>query len=129
MKTTATMVTTKTLARGESSKRNYYIISPRVIIKAIIIILSDDQNADNIDLRTCSSHGVRQSSSSLTREKSASAESKAPFSQTKPSIRSLTENALRANKTLFIGRRIKIHFPNYGGSLEEVVSYGFDKDL
>jgi len=24
--------------RGESSKRNYYIISPRVIIKAIIII-------------------------------------------------------------------------------------------
>jgi hypothetical protein len=91
--------------------------------------LNEDQTADDIALRTRSSHGVRHSSSSLTREKSASIKPKAPSAQTKPSIKSLTENALRANKTLLIGRRIKIHFPNYGGSWGEVVSYDVDKDL
>jgi len=91
--------------------------------------LSDDQTADNIALRTRSSHGVRQSSSSLTREKSASVKPNAPSSQVQSSIKLLTENALRANKTLCIGRRIKIHFPNYGCSWREVVSYDVDKDL
>jgi len=43
--------------------------------------LSDDQTADNIALRTRSSHGVRQSSSSLTREQSASVKPNAPSSQ------------------------------------------------
>ena len=91
--------------------------------------LSDDQTADNIALRTCSSHGVRQSTPSLTCEKSASVKPNAPSSQVQSSIKLLTENALRANKTLLIGRRIKIHFPNYGGSWGEVVSYDVDKDL
>ena len=34
--------------RRESSKRNYYIISPRVIIKAIIIIISTRQKLTKI---------------------------------------------------------------------------------
>ena len=38
--------------------------------------LGDDQTADDIDLETCSSQRVRQSSSSLTREKSLSTKSK-----------------------------------------------------
>jgi len=74
--------------------------------------LSDNQTADNIALRTRSSHGVWQSSSSLTREKSASVKPNAPSSQVQSLIKLLTENALRANKKLLIGRRIKIHFPN-----------------
>ena len=39
------------------------------------------------------------------------------------SISSLTEEGLRANKTLLLGKRIKIYFPNYGGSLGEVIEY------
>jgi hypothetical protein len=50
--------------------------------------LNEDQTADDIALRTRSSHGVRHSSSSLTREKSAPIKPKAPSAQTKPSIKS-----------------------------------------
>ena len=89
--------------------------------------IGDDQTADKIALRTRSSHGVRQSSFSLTREKSASVKPNTPSSQMQSYM--LTENALRANKTLLIGRPITIHFPNYGGSSGEVVSYDADKDL
>jgi len=91
--------------------------------------LSDDQTAHIIALRTRSSHRVQQSSSSLTREKSASVKPKARSSQEKSSVKMLPKNALQANKTLLIGRRIKIHFPNYGGIWGEVVSYDFDKSL
>jgi len=68
--------------------------------------LSDDQTADNIALRTRSFHGVRQSSSLLTREKSASIKPNAPSSHLQSFIKLLTENALRTNKTLLIGRRL-----------------------
>jgi len=46
--------------RRESSKRNYYIISPRVIIKAIIIIISvmNGAWAQFIPLQLCSSLGL-----------------------------------------------------------------------
>ena len=91
--------------------------------------LSDDQTADYIALRTRSSHSDRQSSPSLTRKKSASVKPNAPSSQVQYSIKLLTENALRATKTLLIGRRIKIHFANYGGSWGEMVSYDVDEDL
>jgi len=91
--------------------------------------LSDDQTADNIALRTRSSHGIQSSSSPLTRENSASVKPNAPSSQVQSSIKLFSENVLLANKTLLIGRRIKIHFPNYGGSWGEVVSYDVDKDL
>jgi len=47
----------------------------------------------------------------------------------KSSVNLLTENALRANKTMLIGQRIKIHFPSYGCSWGQVVSYDVDKDL
>jgi len=65
--------------------------------------LSDDQPADYIALQTRSSYSVRQSSVSFTREKSASVKLKAQSTETKISVNSLTENTLRANKTLFIG--------------------------
>jgi len=39
-----------TRQRQESSKRNYYIISPRVIIKAIIINLEGLKNPDGLNL-------------------------------------------------------------------------------
>jgi len=55
--------------------------------------LSDDQTADNIALRTRSSHSVRQSSFSLTREKSASVKPNAPSSQVQSSIKLMTANA------------------------------------
>ena len=45
------------------------------------LVFSDDKTADNIAVRTRSSHGVRQSSSSLTREKSASVKPNTPSSQ------------------------------------------------
>ena len=47
----------------------------------------------------------------------------------KPSIKPMTKNALQANNTLLIGRQIKIHFSNHGGSWGKMVSYDVDKDL
>jgi len=47
----------------------------------------------------------------------------------KSPVKLLTENALRANKTMLIGRRIKIHFLNSSSSWRKVVSYDVDKDL
>jgi len=41
----------------------------------------------------------------------------------------LTEQSLRADKTLLFGKRIKIHFPGYGGSYGEVIEYDVVKDL
>jgi len=41
----------------------------------------------------------------------------------------LTEQSLRANKTLLLGKRIKIHFPGYGGGYSEVIEYDVVKDL
>jgi len=38
------------------------------------------------------------------------------------SIASLTEQSLRANKTLLLGKRIKIHFQS-GGNYGEVIEY------
>jgi len=42
---------------------------------------------------------------------------------------SLTKQSLRANKTLLLGKRIKIHFPGYGGSYGEVIEYDVVKYL
>ena len=41
----------------------------------------------------------------------------------------MTEEGLRANKTLLLGRRIKIYFPDYGGSWGKVIEYDIVKDL
>ena len=41
----------------------------------------------------------------------------------------MTEQSLRANKTLLLGKRIKIHFPGYGGGYSEVIEYDVVKDL
>ena len=46
-----------------------------------------------------------------------------------PSIDKLSIKQLKENKTLLIGRRIKRHFPGYGGSWGIVISYDADTDL
>jgi len=53
----------------------------------------------------------------------------APKISKSKSIASLTEQSLRANKTLLLGKRIKIHFPGYGGSYGEVIEWDVVKDL
>ena len=73
-------------------------------------------------------HGVKQST--LTRDDDRSNLSHfAPKIRKFKSIASLTEQSLRANKTLLLGKRIKIHFPGYGGSYGEVIEYDVVKDL
>ena len=53
----------------------------------------------------------------------------APKVHKSASVASLTEEGLRANKTLLIGRRIKIHFPTYVISWGKVIEYDVIKDV
>jgi len=53
----------------------------------------------------------------------------APKVSKSASIASLTEEGLRSNKSLLLGRRIKIHFPNYGVSWGKVIEYDVVKNL
>jgi len=53
----------------------------------------------------------------------------APRSSKSKSLASLTEQGLRANKTLPPGKHIKIHFPGYGGSYGKVIVYDVVEDL
>ena len=53
-----------TVKRRESSKRNYYIISPRVIIKAFIIIISQPAHREN---RQTSQKNIKKIDLSLSR--------------------------------------------------------------
>ena len=79
--------------------------------------ISDDWIADNVVFQTRSSHGVWQPSFSNYFEMSASLSKPKTWSAPiNTSIRSLTDEVLRAYKTLLLGKRIKIRFPNSGGS-------------
>jgi len=69
---------------------------------------------------TRSAHGVKPA---LTSERSDLSHFSPKPNKTSKSISSITEEGLRANKTLLLGKRIKIYFPNYGGSLGEVIEY------
>ena len=53
----------------------------------------------------------------------------APKVRKSASIVLLTEEGLEPTKLCYIGRRIKIHFPNSGGSWGKVIEYDVDKDL
>ena len=44
-------------------------------------------------------------------------------------LETVTEKQLRANKLILIGRKIKRHFPGFGGSWGVVKSYNVDKDV
>ena len=44
-------------------------------------------------------------------------------------LETVTEKQLRANKLILIGRKIKRHFPGFGGSWGVVESYHVDKDV
>ena len=44
-------------------------------------------------------------------------------------LETVTEKQLRANKLILIGRKIKRHFPGFGGSWGVVESYNVDKDV
>ena len=53
----------------------------------------------------------------------------APKVRKSASIASLSEECLRTYKTLLLGRRIKIYFPDYGGSWGKVIECDVLKDL
>ena len=75
--------------------------------------ISDDWIADNVAFQTRFSHGVWQPSFSNYFEKSDSLFK--PKTRSAPiniSIKSLTDEVLRAYKTLLLGKRIKIRIPN-----------------
>jgi len=82
---------------------------------------SDSEEAENVGKRlayaTRFAHGMKRA---LTSRRSASDLShSAPKSNKKSkSISSLTDEGLRANKTLLLGNRIKMCFSNYGGSCQ-----------
>jgi len=77
----------------------------------------DDWIADNVAFQTCSSHSVWQPSFSTCFEKSASISKLKTWSALSSiSIKSLTDEVLRAYKTLLLGKLVKIRFPNSGGS-------------
>jgi len=79
--------------------------------------ISDNWIADNVTLQTYFSHGVWQPSFSNYFENSASLSKPKTWSAPiKTSFKSLTDKVLRAYKTLFHGKRIKIQFPNSSGS-------------
>ena len=44
-------------------------------------------------------------------------------------LKTVTEKQLRANKLILIGRKIKRHFPGFGGWWGVVESYHVDKDV
>ena len=73
-------------------------------------------------------HGVKQPTLTADDDRSNLSHLAPKISKSK-SIASLTEQSLRANKTLLLGKRIKIHFPGYGGSYGEVIEYDVVKDL
>jgi len=79
--------------------------------------ISDDWIADNVAFQTCFSHSVWQPSFSTGSEKSASISKPKTWSALSSiSIKSLTDEVLRAYKTLLLGKLVKIRFPNSGGS-------------
>ena len=75
---------------------------------------------------TRSAHGEKPA---LTSRRSDLSHSALKSNKTSKSISSLTEEGLRANKTVLLGKHIKIYFPNCGGSWEEVVEYDVVKGL
>jgi len=79
--------------------------------------IRDEWIADNAAFQTPCFYGVTQHSFSTYFEKSASLfESKTWSVLISKSMESLTKEVLRACKTLLLGKRIKIHFPNSSGS-------------
>ena len=74
---------------------------------------------------TRSAHGVKPA---LTSERSDLSHFSPKPNKTSKSISSITEEGLRANKTLLLGKCIKIYFPNYGGSWGEVVEQDWDSN-
>ena len=88
----------------------------------------EDDGRSPVYTTRSSAHGVKQSM--LTDDDDRSNLSHlAPKISKSMSIASLTEHGLRANKTLLLGKRIKIHFPGYGGSYGKVIEYDVVKDL
>jgi len=73
-------------------------------------------------------HGMRQPTLTADDDRSNLSHLAPKISKSK-SIASLTEQSLRANKTMLLGKRIKIHFPGCGGSYGEVIEYVVVKDL
>ena len=90
----------------------------------------DSDEAENVGkhpaFATRSAHGVKRA---LTSRRSDLSHSAPKSNKTSKSISSLTEEGLRANKTLLLAKRIKIYFPDFGGNRGEVVEYDVVKDF
>jgi len=87
----------------------------------------DDESSPVYATRSLA-HGVIQPTLKADDDRSNLSHLAPKISKSK-SIALLTEQSLRAKKTLLLGKRIKIHFPGYGSSYGEVIEYDVVKDL